>query len=702
MNTIRCAAAAAILAAAGSAAPAAELLENRFVDNYHGYSSPYSWIRLGGAASTVNEDPAFAVSGRNSMEMRLANGSAPEWVQLPVPVAPGEELLASAQYRIDQAFSNGHAAILVRFFSGPDRQGFISQVAIADNIGPSTTSGWVLAEGGATVPPGAAYADLALWAGGASGPQGIARFDAVSLRTAPLASPAASSPSPANGEESVQIYRVLSATPNIAGATDARLYFSEDRLEVASAAPGAAAFFDEFPIGSGQIQYGMTLRPYRRYFWRIDLRDSGGVWHQGDAWSFSTGFHVVEDAVSINTRRFDAKDNRNLGLDAMQIIPNPAAPGYIGVYHNIPLGNGQFDIAIGTSTNLLTWTFRGAIAPNSSMPAIAYLPSTGGFLFAHEQWGNPLSISPSNLRFRYYPDYDALLALNPSRDFTAPIAPFNPSNLEGTPHFQEFSADGNSIEIGFHYFQSGVDRLAKGTLTNLVSGTTSWTRQIDTERNNMLIGMDVVANIGDRDRFDLYGNTYILQEGQYIVNDFGSWRAFFLDPDRNQYFPLMVRTPLGSRNFGNMTAKYMALPGGARGVVSAYFIFSEQGMPGEAGQLIFFHSLPEAPTTPFPASNATAESTNPRVRWIAGAGNVQWEVYLGTTFAAVNNATTASPEFQGIVDRPLAQFDSLPPFTTHFWRVEAILPDGSRARSGVWNFQTPAEDTRVGDWMDFR
>lgn len=674
---------------------ATELLDNRSVELYHGYALPPHWLRLGNAApSSVSTNPAIALTGNNALEFNLALGNGPEWAQPPVAVVPGETLRATANWRVDHAFSSGHGAVLLRWWSGPNRTGFLGQVIVQDLIGTATTTGWQQSTVDALVPAGVAWADLTIWGNGlAVGPAGLARFDDVSLRVLDGAT-ATSIVAPANGADRVRLYTVLESAVTLPGATEARLFLSEDRLAVRSADDDTdAPYVDAFPIAGGVARYALTFKPYRRYYWRMDARVGNGAWSTGQAGSFSTGFHVVEDAVGANARRFDAKDTRPLGLDGLDIIENPSGSGYIGVYHNIPLANGQFDLSVATSNNVLNWTYRATLEPNADMGAIQYHAPTGGYFLVHEQWGNPFSTSPSNLRFRYYTSTANLLAGTSSLSYIAPISGFNPSNLEGTPNFYAISNDGNSIDIGFHYFNAGVDRLATGTLTNLVAGTPSWTAAVQTTRNDSLIAKSVTANIGDRDVLDLYGSRYILQEGQYIVGDFGSWRAFFFDEARNDYFPLFVQTPAGSRAFGNMTAGYLRLPGNQRGVVASYFVFSEQSQPGEPGQLIFYHTLAEAPVEPLPATTALAASANPTLRWLAGAGNQSWDVYLGTNSATVNAATTASPEYRGVVARPQWNATGLANTTTYHWRVDGILPNGTKVKSAVWSFTTPAPPT---------
>jgi hypothetical protein len=681
------------LATTTSMASATQLLVNGDIARTHDYGRPPGWALRVNDASQINIDPAFAKIGPHSLKFDLSVSDGPEWAARPVPVEPGEMLSASLSYRVDETFTSGHAAGLLRWWSGPNRTGFLGQVIVEDLIGIATTDGWLNVETTAEAPVGAQWADLTVWGNGqAFGPQGLAYLDDFYLSAIPLPGSPTQAISPPDGAAGVSMRPILEF--NVPPDTrEVRLYLDESRLAVKHAEYSSPTLVDAFPVfGATSERYAVTLQPYRQYFWRVDVRDAGGTWHAGNVWSFQTSFTWLEDVATALTSRFNTLDSRSLGMDTLQIIKHPTGTGYIGTYHNLVNSDGLFDTQLATSTNLVTWTHRLTIAPNSTMGAIAWHEPTQAFYFAHEQWGNPNSRSPSNLRFKIYPTFNDLIAGNASRDFIAPLSPFNTSNLEGTPSFNAISEDGNQVDVSFHYFNppaGNVDRLARGTLTNMVSGTIGWTAQVDTIANNKMLAQDTTANIGDRDRFRLLGNNYAVQEGQYVTNDFGSWRPFFYDEQWDDYHPLFLNTPNRSRAMGNMAVTVLSLPQNREGVVACYFIFSEQSGISEPGQLVFTHEVPYGASVPIPGLSGLANSTTPTLRWMAGAGAHSYDVYIGTGFAAVRDATTSSPLYRGQVDRPLFSGTPLAPNTLHYWRVDTHGLEERYTKGAVWSFRTP-------------
>jgi hypothetical protein len=671
---------------------ATQLLVNGDIARTHDYALPPGWALRMGEASKINIDPAFSKVGPHSLEFDLSAGNGPEWAVRPVPVEAGETLHAGFSYRVDQVFTSGHAAGLLRFWSGPNRTGFLGQVIIQDLIGTTTTGGWVDASTVAEVPIGATHADVTVWGEGqAFGPQGRAFFDAFSLSVVPVPGSPTQAVSPVNGAEGISLRPVLNF--NAPPATRrARLYLDQSRLAVKHATESSSTLVETFPILGNGNRYAVTLQPYRQYFWRVDVEDAGGNWQAGNVWSFYTSFTWLEEVQQALTFRFNTLDSRGIGMDTLQIIRNPTGTGYIGTYHNLVNPQGLFDTQLATSPNLLTWTHRVVIAPNSTMGAITWHAPTQSFYFAHEQWMNTNSTSPSRLRFKVYPNFNDLVAGNASRDYLAPIAPFNQSNLEGTPSFESISEDGNSANIAFHYYNvpaGGVDRLAAGTLTNMQSGTIGWTRQVDTAANNKMIALGTTANIGDRDRFRLLGRNYRVQEGQYVRNDFGAWRPFFYDEEWDDYHPLFLNTPNKSRASGNMAVTVLSLPQNREGIVACYFIFSEQSGTSEPGQLVFTYEIPYGASDPIPGLSGEADAITPTLRWMAGAGAESYDVYIGTTFAGVRDATKASPLYRGEVDRPLFTSTALPADTLHYWRVDTYGVDDRTTKGAVWSFRTP-------------
>ncbi len=680
---------AAALALLPAAAAAAEFILNGSIEQYQGLGRPFAWDFRKNAGCKVNSSPAFARSGTRSLEFDLSIADGPEWDGRRYPVTAGRSYRARFFYRTTQALSSGEVLAFVRWWADDSWSDWKGQAPLAGGIGRSLTAGWVEVQGDVVAPAGARYGEFHVWGvDTARGPSGRIYLDEFSLKPlapgAPLASPA-----PADGADGTPLYTVLGwdAAP---GAEGYRLYLGTDFETVLAADPGAPEHLLEVPAGEPRGRHAVTLAPYTRYFWRADaLR--GGAAQRGEVLSFATGFDLLEDLVSPTGLAHGARDSQGRGLDTLQVIENPAEPGYIGVYHSA-IG-GEFEVRLATSTDLLTWTYRRTLQSNADMPAIAYHPPTGGFFLAHEQWGNPGSRSPSNLRFRFYSSYAALLAGAGGRDFLAPLtlAAANGSDLEGTPNFFAIDAGGGRVEVGFHFFDSRgsrVDRNGTGVLRGLLAGSPAWTTAVWTELNDALIAEEVSANIGDRDDGLLFGRRFTLVEGQYLRDDFGSWRPWFWDPSRKDVFPLHPRTRGGSSSFGNMTWEVLRSPRGNRAVCGSYFLFSEGAAAGEAGQAIFYHELVSEAWGPSPPAGARDVDREPRLHWLGAAGAVGHDVYFGGDAAAVGAATRTSGEYLGRFETSLALPGRLRPDAEYAWRADEVFADGSAQAGPVWTFRT--------------
>lgn len=166
------------------------------------------------------------------------------------------------------------------------------------------------------------------------------------------------------------------------------------------------------------------------------------------------------------------------------------------------------------------------------------------------------------------------------------MSPFH----EGTPNIYNVTTEGDitnsRLVVGFHYFDHGlgVDRVATGVLLNF----TTWTTQDETTYNAELVARGAEGNIGDRDNGAFLGREYNLQEVQFGVGDWSSWRVFLYDVSTEAFTLLDIETHGGSTAFANPTFTLLKSPSGADCVVVTYFLPHEGARGGEAGQLIFY------------------------------------------------------------------------------------------------------------------
>ena len=260
----------------------------------------------------------------------------------------------------------------------------------------------------------------------------------------------------------------------------------------------------------------------------------------------------------------NARDNLGTSLDGLDVIAAP--PGvparYVGVYH--ALVGGTFVTKLATSDDLTTWTYEADLGTHLSQATLEALPD-GGFLLALERDTPDVQyISKSNLVVRHYASWAALAAGTFDREVDLPRT--LAATAEGTPSLAVTSwngIDASQIAVRFHYLKNiDVDRQASGVLTNLSAA--GWAPQPDLTVNNMFISLRTRGNLGDRADIRFEGHDFAVLEAQSIKADFGTWRWFLYDRERNEARLLALRAPAGSYALGNPTVRQLTDPAGNR------------------------------------------------------------------------------------------------------------------------------------------
>jgi hypothetical protein len=177
---------------------------------------------------------------------------------------------------------------------------------------------------------------------------------------------------------------------------------------------------------------------------------------------------LLGDVRAATAFRYDARDSLGNRMDTAKVIVSPAG-GYLAVYHS-----GQ-TCHLATSADLMQWGHQAVIDQPATQPTIA-ATGDGGLLTAAEFNDG----HGGQLRIRYWPTLEALLAGRPAREFLAPRT-LSACN-EGTPSIRQLRLDADvdvsRIELGLHYHRDcQVDRQARGNLT----GFRAWTTAIDLE-----------------------------------------------------------------------------------------------------------------------------------------------------------------------------------------------------------------------------
>jgi hypothetical protein len=285
--------------------------------------------------------------------------------------------------------------------------------------------------------------------------------------------------------------------------------------------------------------------------------------------------------------RYDAHDSVGNRMDTAKVIPSPAGD-YLAVYHD------HETCHLATSTDLMTWTHQAVIDEPATQPTIA---STGdGGLLTAVEFNDGRG---GQIRLRYWPTLDALVAGRPAREFLAPRT-LSACN-EGTPNIRRVSLDtdldSSRVELGFHYHRDcRVDRQALGTLTGFRTWTAARNPELDAavERAAAAGGEQVRGNIGDRDHLRYLGRDYDLIEAQGRRGDFATWRVYLHDRAAGTAERLEVTTHRGSTAFANPTATRLRDPTGRDALMVTLFLPMEGAAPGEAGSLLYVVPIGQA------------------------------------------------------------------------------------------------------------
>jgi acid phosphatase type 7 len=301
---------------------------------------------------------------------------------------------------------------------------------------------------------------------------------------------------------------------------------------------------------------------------------------------------ALENVTAATAHRYGARDNVGNSMETLKIVQSPAG-GYLGVYHT--RSKGVLSVRIAVSTNLLQWTYRAMLDTHASQPTLAAL-SDGGFLLVEEADNKGLGTPERTwLRFRHYPNLQALLTSRFDRSFDAPhtLVPAN-SGAEGTPSIDQAKLapdlDHSTIAVGFHYFKDGrADRQASGTLVNF----SSWTTRARTDSDAALKAQGVSGNIGDRDVVSYQDATAEIIEAR--ATKASAWQVYLYDQSTKRATPLRVRTHKGSKSFANPTVTSLRAPSGAPALVFTLFLPLTGAAHGEAGELIYYREYGAGP-----------------------------------------------------------------------------------------------------------
>jgi hypothetical protein len=129
--------------------------------------------------------------------------------------------------------------------------------------------------------------------------------------------------------------------------------------------------------------------------------------------------------------------------------------------------------------------------------------------------------------------------------------------------------------------------------------------------------------------------------------------------------------------------------GNWNGLIDDVRIYDYDLTAAQVADLLLFTSA-DAASLPSPAINATDVPRDTTLGWTAAETAQKHDVYLGTDFADVNNATVAEPlnvlVSTGQTDVTFAPLSVLQYGKVYYWRVDETSANGTVTKGDVWSF----------------
>lgn len=290
---------------------------------------------------------------------------------------------------------------------------------------------------------------------------------------------------------------------------------------------------------------------------------------------------IVGDITISDAHAYAVVDDGGSGVVGLKALDDGAG-GYLGVWMVYPGSGTHFNVHVGTSTNLLTWTRGVQLKTNANLPYIGKR-ADGSYIVGYSS-----ELSPGQLAFRRYTTKANLLAGTFADEVTLPRTLAAVGGEEGTPNFYDIE---DPMSIGFHYFDGTRDHNGLGTLTGW-SGTsyTSWTTAT-AAWDAPVLALDTFVTVADRELV-----TYHDQDLTFVGSQIASGQFFLNYWNGSTAEQQSIVTHGGSGDFDAFHASIVNSPTtpGEQVLFCNMLIHDERGLdaPGEAGVAMWYRQLP--------------------------------------------------------------------------------------------------------------
>lgn len=290
--------------------------------------------------------------------------------------------------------------------------------------------------------------------------------------------------------------------------------------------------------------------------------------------------NIVGNITTADAYDYAVTDSGGSGVVALKALDDGSG-GYVGVWMVYPGSGVNFDIYVGTSTDLFTWTRGVRLVEDGNIPYLGKR-ADGSYIV-----GYSAELSPGQVSLKRYTSLANLLAGTPSDEVTLPRTLAAVGGEEGTPNFYDIE---NPMSIGFHYFDGTRDHNGLGTLTGWSGGSyTSWNTGTAAWDDDVL-ALDSFVTVAARELVSYDGEdlTFVgsqIASGQFYLNYWNGTTAV----------QQSITTHGGSGDFDVFRASILESPTTSGQVLFCNMLIHDergQDAPGEAGVAMWYKHLP--------------------------------------------------------------------------------------------------------------
>ncbi|MFH1419989.1 MAG: hypothetical protein ABII12_17075, partial [Planctomycetota bacterium] len=507
------------------------------------------------------------------------------------------------------------------------------------------------------------------WRIDAVGPGGTTTGQLLTFHTGALPAPA-EFPVPSNSAECVELDVLLEWTAGV-GATSHNVYLGKNQTAVQNAdmfdteflGGTVNPFFDPGPLE------GDTL-----YYWRIDEHSTGGN-TKGPVWSFTTAPDMATNPVPLH-------EDTGIELDAT--LEWDAGAGALS--HNVYFGKVEADVENATPTT--PGIFKG------NQPGTAYTPvnlkGATTYYWRIDEVGDPADcITPGEV-WSFFTgagpaakpitpdDGDSCVELEPTLTWNAGIGAVSHDIYFGISE----TAVEDATRASPQYKGNKLLGTESFTPAGPLDGCTAYFWRVDE------LDADEHVTKGDVWQFETTVGAASEPEPEDAdvgidVNTVLSWTAASGATSYNVYLDTVNPPVAFQGNQAGTTFEPDTLDGGE----TYYWRIDPVGCCTEEGEVWSFTTGAGQATDPDPFDGEAGVEVEPMLSWTPDPLATSQDVYFGTNFTAVQDATHTSPEFQGNQAGSLFFPGPLTGMAFHYWRIDSVTVDGT-TKGETWQFRT--------------